>query len=110
MGTAGNSGGGVCFSEKVLPVSSPLHPVVDNQLHDHLTGTIWPVTYIFADLPFPAPVSLDPLFHSAALPAGVAGGTCPTLFLSEFGSRCCKPVGPPERRQRLLAGEVFDRF
>src|SRR6185369_2673405 len=103
MGTAGNSGGSEPFGEDVLPMSSPLHPVVDNQLHDHLAGASWSVTDIFADLPFPSPVALDPFLRSTALPADMAGGARSALFLGKLGRCCCKSVRPRERLQRLLA-------
>ena len=104
MGTTGNSGGSELFGEDVLPMSSPLHPVVDNQLHDHVTGTFWSVTDIFTDLSFPFPMALDPFLRSTALPADMAGGTRSALFLCKLGRSRGKSIRPPERRQRLLAG------
>src|SRR6185369_10000283 len=97
MGTAGDSGGSEPFGEDVLPVSSPLHPVVDNQLHDHLTGTLRSVADIFTDLPFPSPVALDPFLRSTALPADMAGGARSALFLGKLGGRRGKSIRPRER-------------
>jgi len=75
VGTTGDSGSRERLSEGVLPMPSPLHSVVDDQLHYHIPGAFRSVADIFTDLPFPSPVALDPFLQATALPADMAGGT-----------------------------------
>ena len=75
VGTTGDSGGRERLCEGVLAMSSPLHSVVDDQLHYHIPGAFRSVADIFTDLPFPSPVALDPFPQTMTLSADMAGGT-----------------------------------
>jgi hypothetical protein len=110
MGATGDPGGVEGCTEGVYSMPSVRHPVVNDQLHDQVPGTFGAITDVFADLPFPFPVPLDPFPHPVALPAGMAGGAGSALFLCEFFRCRGEPIRPGEWRQGFQAGEGFDRL